>query len=151
VPNIDWRIFSLTSPHGTCIDVADGIPVDVLAVEHGVGYLSCGFAFGTRQRLVYLSDVSAIPDATMTVLRAEPTIDLLILDCLFPDRTHPTHFCLDESLTVVRALRPKRTLFVGMLCGFEHYAANFELTKLKETEGLDVELAYDGMALPFEF
>ena len=50
---------------------------------------------------------------------------------------------------LVRELRPKRTLLVGMSHRFEHYAANEELSLLKaESHGqLDVQLAFDGQRI----
>jgi hypothetical protein len=51
-------------------------------------------------------------------------------------------------LALIRRIRPlHRTLLVGMLCTMEHVQENRELAKLRESEGLDVQLAYDGMHL----
>ena len=41
-------------------------------------------------------------------------IDVLVLDALYIERTHGTHFSLPQSLDFVRAYRPRRTLLVGM-------------------------------------
>ena len=49
---------------------------------------------------------------------------------------------------MVRKIRPlRKTIFIGMLCQMEHVRENQELAKLKESEGLDVQLGIDGQHL----
>ena len=43
-------------------------------------------------------------------------------------------------------MRPRRTIIVGMTHFTEHHSTNEMLSKLKESDGLDVEMGYDGMA-----
>jgi phosphoribosyl 1,2-cyclic phosphodiesterase len=150
-----------------------GFRIDAFAVEHGPGFMSLGFAFGPdERRTVYISDISRCPPATLRALRPPPaltystddsvdhgaaingslgwTIDTLIVDCLDPGPDmYPSHFSLPQTLELVRELRPKRTLLVGMSHRFEHYAANEELSLLKaESHGqLDVQLAFDGQRI----
>jgi phosphoribosyl 1,2-cyclic phosphodiesterase len=148
VPNIDWRLFAADD---AAIDF-DGLAIELLPVWHGEGYTCMGFAFGGGataaaaggERLVYLSDVSSIPEKTWDRILAAPT-DVLVLDCLRRSPSHPTHVTLDQSLDIVRRIRPRgRTLLVGMLCVMEHTESNAALAALKESEGLDVQLAFDG-------
>ena len=73
------------------------------------------------------------------------TIDLLILDSLYESRSHNTHLSIREALDVCRALKPVRTLLVGCSDEFEHHAKNAELKLLKASEGLDVQVAHDGL------
>jgi phosphoribosyl 1,2-cyclic phosphodiesterase len=63
---------------------------------------------------------------------------------LRPARSHGSHFVLEEALEQLRRFRPNRALLVDMTHDFDHESANVELAKLKESEGLDVQLAYDG-------
>ncbi|XP_019196830.1 PREDICTED: putative hydrolase C777.06c [Ipomoea nil] len=113
-----------------------------LPVWHGAGYRSLGFRFGN---ICYISDVSEIPEETYPLLE---DCELLILDALRPDRSSATHFGLPRALEEVRKIRPRRTLFTGMMHLMDHETINEGFLKLKETEGLDVELSYDGLRVP---
>ncbi|XP_004297566.1 PREDICTED: putative hydrolase C777.06c-like [Fragaria vesca subsp. vesca] len=113
-----------------------------LPVWHGRGYRSFGYRFGN---VCYISDVSEIPEETYPLLR---DCELLIMDALRPDRNSATHFALPRALEEVRKIRPKRTLFTGMMHLMDHEKVNDYLSKLKETEGLDAQLSYDGLRVP---
>ncbi|KAK6125042.1 hypothetical protein DH2020_041220 [Rehmannia glutinosa] len=113
-----------------------------LPVWHGQGYRSLGFRFGN---ICYISDASEIPEDTYPLLK---NCEILILDALRPDRSSSTHFGLPKALEEVRKIRPKRTLFTGMMHLMDHDKVNEELIKLKESEGLDVQLSYDGLRVP---
>ncbi|XP_051135691.1 putative hydrolase C777.06c [Andrographis paniculata] len=113
-----------------------------LPVWHGPGYRSLGFRFGN---ICYISDVSDIPKETYPLLES---CDILILDALRPDRSSATHFGLPRALDEVRKIRPKRTLFTGMMHLMDHEKMNDYLLKLKDTEGLDIQLSYDGLRVP---
>ncbi|KAE7999096.1 hypothetical protein FH972_003576 [Carpinus fangiana] len=113
-----------------------------LPVWHGSGYRSLGFRFGN---ICYISDVSDIPEETYPLLK---DCEILILDALRPDRSSSTHFGLPRSLEEVRKIQPKRTLFTGMMHLMDHEKVNDYLLKLMETEGLDVQLSYDGLRIP---
>ncbi|KAG8380102.1 hypothetical protein BUALT_Bualt07G0158700 [Buddleja alternifolia] len=113
-----------------------------LPVWHGRGYRSLGFRFGN---ICYISDASEIPEDTYPLLK---NCDILILDALRPDRSSSTHFGLPKALEEVRKIQPKRTLFTGMMHLMDHDKVNEDLMKLKQTEGLDVQLSYDGLRVP---
>ncbi|OAY36497.1 putative hydrolase C777.06c isoform X3 [Manihot esculenta] len=113
-----------------------------LPVWHGRGYRSLGFRFGN---ICYISDVSEIPEETYPLLEDS---EILILDALRPDRSSSTHFGLQRALDEVRKIQPKRTLFTGMMHLMDHDKVNEYLLKLMETEGLDVQLSYDGLRIP---
>ncbi|KAJ3683348.1 hypothetical protein LUZ60_013575 [Juncus effusus] len=118
------------------------LKVTPLPVWHGQGYRSLGFRFGD---ICYISDVSEIPEETYELLE---NCDLLIMDALRPDRSSATHFGLPRALMEVRKIKPKRTLFTGMMHLMDHEKISEDLIKLKETEGLDVQLSYDGLRVP---
>ncbi|EPS68673.1 hypothetical protein M569_06095, partial [Genlisea aurea] len=113
-----------------------------LPVWHGRGYCSFGYRFGN---VCYISDVSEIPEETYPFLE---NCDILILDALRPDRSSSTHFGLPRALEEMRKIKPKRTLFTGMMHLMDHEKTNEELMKLREMEGMDVQLSYDGLRLP---
>ncbi|XP_024036681.1 putative hydrolase C777.06c isoform X3 [Citrus clementina] len=118
------------------------LKITPLPVWHGAGYRSLGFRFGN---ICYISDVSEIPEETYPFLQ---DCEILIMDALRPDRSSSTHFGLPRALEEVRKIQPKRTLFIGMMHLMDHEKVNEELLKLMETEGLDVQLSYDGLRVP---
>ncbi|KAJ4821640.1 Metallo-hydrolase/oxidoreductase superfamily protein [Rhynchospora pubera] len=118
------------------------LKVTPLPVWHGPGYRSLGFRFGD---VCYISDASEIPEETYELMY---NCDLLVLDALRPDRSSTTHFGLPKALVEVRKIKPKRTLFTGMMHLMDHDKINEDLLKLKETEGLDIQLSYDGLRVP---
>ena len=131
--------------------VIDESPLDVqglrftpLPVWHGQPVSAFGFRFGD---VSYMSDVSEIPAHTVQLLKGT---DLLVLDALRPDRRHPSHFILEQSLEAVRRIRPARALLTGMTHAFDHDSTNAGLAMLRGHEGLDVQLAYDGQRVPVE-
>ncbi|HEU5086356.1 MAG TPA: MBL fold metallo-hydrolase, partial [Roseiflexaceae bacterium] len=109
-----------------------GIQVVPLAVQHGTWTIS-GFRIG---RLGYLTDASAIPDATLAELH---NLDVLVLNALRP-QPHPTHFTVDEALAVVGTLRPQRAFFVHMGHELDHRTTNATLP-------LTAQLAFDGQVV----
>lgn len=152
VSRIDWRPFGdaeLFKPFYPVGDAVEFVPVPLL---HGGDYVCMGFVVraegGEGKSVAYLSDVKVVPPETMEYLGKMETIDILIVDALGP-RKHNTHFCLDEALDLVRVLRPGMTRLVGMGCRIGmHDERNRELEKLMEEEGLNVQLAHDGLRLP---
>ncbi|KAG2643049.1 putative hydrolase C777.06c [Panicum virgatum] len=113
-----------------------------LPVWHGQGYRSLGFRFAD---ICYISDVSDIPEETYKLLE---NCELLIMDALRPDRSSSTHFGLPRAIDEVRKIKPKKTLFTGMMHLMDHEKVNNDLSALMETEGLDIQLSYDGLRIP---
>ncbi|KAK3018699.1 hypothetical protein RJ639_003130 [Escallonia herrerae] len=119
-----------------------------LPVWHGRGYRSLGFRFGN---ICYISDVSEIPEETYPLLK---DCELLILDALRPDRSSSTHFGLPQVKAFTFPLWRKlgksnpKEHFSQLCCMMhlmDHEKVNEGLLKLMETEGLDVQLSYDGL------
>ena len=77
-------------------------------------------------------------------------IALLVLDALTRDYKSPVHASLEQSVELARRYRPARTLCVGMGDELEHVATNAWLRELLRGEGLDVQLAHDGLLVPLE-
>ena len=103
-------------------------------LEHGRMSV-LGFRIGD---LAYCTDVNRIPDETWPLLEG---LDVLILDALRHE-PHPTHFSLDEALSVVDRLKPRRAYFTHLSHGFDHGT-------IESTLPPQVRLAYDGLALDF--
>lgn len=149
VAQFDWRI--IESSCEIPFNVA-GLQFTPLPVMHGEDYVALGFLFGKNTRVAYISDVSRFPDRTEHVISKSGggQLDLLILDTLYKKGSHNTHFCLPQSLEAVKKIQPKRALFVGMSHEFEHYRDNEELAEWSKREGIDVQLAYDGLRIPID-
>lgn len=94
-----------------------------------------GFRIGN---LAYCTDVNRLPDTSWPLLAG---LDTLILDCLRPGESHPSHFGLDEALTVIERVKPKQTYFTHMShkWDYDHHP--------RLPPG--VALAYDGLRIEF--
>ncbi|CAG9573978.1 conserved hypothetical protein [Leishmania major strain Friedlin] len=151
-------------------DAASDLPFYSFPVEHGKGYISMAWVFGrgtafksrqTQQQqqgscVVYISDVSHIPATSMAFLQDLVKIDVLFVDCLSPSgRVSPVHYCEDDMMALVVALKPRHVFGVGMHCALEHFKWMAELQnaldshvaagRLQAGEVQCVELSYDGM------
>jgi len=109
-----------------------GVTVTPFDVQHGTWTIT-GFRIGG---LGYVTDASTIPAASLAHLR---DLDLLVLNAL---RTtpHPTHLSLNEALTLIDELRPRRALLVHMTHDMEHETINAALPE-------HVRLAHDGQVV----
>ena len=94
-----------------------------------------GFRIGD---MAYCTDVNEIPERSWPLLQG---LDTLVLDCLRPGHSHPSHFGLDEALTVIAKLKPKRTYFTHL----SHLMDADHPPKMPE----GVALSYDGLRIPF--
>ena len=116
-------------------------PFEVLGIElspfrllHGRTEV-LGFRMGD---VAYATDCNQIPDESWPLLEG---LDVLILDALF-DEPHPTHFSVPEALDVIERVQPKRAYLTHLSHRLEYDATNARLPD-------HVELAYDGLSIPF--
>ena len=103
------------------------VPVPAM---HGSGPV-LGFRFG---KAAYLTDFSRVPETSKRLLAG---LDDLILDALryVP---HPTHSNVEQSLALVRELKPRRAWFTHICHDLGHTETNARLPE-------DVRLSYDGL------
>lgn len=87
--------------------------------------------------LAYCTDVSGIPPASWKHLRGLRT---LVLDML-RYRAHPTHFTVDEAISVASEIAAGVTLFVHMTHDIRHEDLNGRLPA-------GMRLGYDGLRTP---
>ena len=106
-----------------------GLP---MPVHHGNIDALC-FRIGNT---AYMPDVNGIPERAMDALRG---LDTLIIDAL-RYRHHPSHFMLDETLGVIKELKPKRSIITNM-----HIDLDYETLARQLPVG--AVPAYDGMVL----
>ena len=99
-------------------------------LDHGeIGAL--GFRFGA---LAYTPDVKRIPEASRPFLQG---LDVWIIDAL-RYRPHPSHFSLDEALTEIEVMRPRRAILTNL-----HTDLDYET--LRKRLPAHIIPAYDGM------
>lgn len=167
VAHLHWHIHDTPS---ACFAI-DGLPVRTFPVLHGGDYVCLAFAFGHRGQLVYISDIKRAPAEAVAWLasdRAHPLceastgpgaegvddrhggaqpIDLLVLDTLAL-RDHYSHFSLPEAQEFILQLRPRRAVLIGMTCSIgDHDEVNAQLREWSQSNGVPVELGFDGMSL----
>ncbi|KAF5752716.1 hypothetical protein HS088_TW01G00632 [Tripterygium wilfordii] len=149
VAQLDWKIIE---EHCDKPFVASGLHFVPLPVMHGEDYICLGFLFGEKSRVAYISDVSRIPSTTEYVLSKTGAgqLDLLILDTLYKNGSHNTHFCFPQTLEAVKKLCPKQALLIGMTHEFDHHKDNDFLTEWSKREGIPVQLARDGLRISID-
>eukprot|EP00388_Colpodella_angusta_P004501 GDKJ01014775.1.p1 GENE.GDKJ01014775.1~~GDKJ01014775.1.p1 ORF type:complete len:569 (-),score=129.69 GDKJ01014775.1:101-1807(-) len=163
VASIDVHAFEAFIPFET----AAGISIVPLPVEHGKDYTCWAFEFnspivlpgdyevavmeGTAKkiydRVVYMSDVSSVPDITLEHLTNGPRIKVLYLDCVFWGGSHPTHIGRPDALALLEKIKPEKCVFVGMSHGIDYLNEQYHLDLKKDSEriGVDVQMGFDGM------
>jgi len=105
------------------------IPVDVM---HGQEQVT-GYRFN---KLAYVTDVSQIPQDSMDKLMG---LDLLIIDAL-RNIPHEKHFSIEQAISIVSKLKPKKTLFT-------HIAHDIEYEETNNMLPSGIKLAYDGLSV----
>lgn len=106
-----------------------------IPVIHGEAEIY-GYRFGSA---AYLTDFSTVPESSLAMLQG---LDILFLDAL-RHKPHPTHSTVENSLSIVQKLKPKRTFFTHISHDLPHEETNRQLP-------VGVQLAHDGLKLEFE-
>lgn len=112
-----------------------GVCFQPVPILHGKEEIH-GYRFG---QAAYLTDFSAIPQASMALLEG---LDIVFLDAL-RHRPHPTHSTLENSVELASKLRPRRAFFTHISHDLPHEETNRSLPQ-------NVRLAHDGLRLEFE-
>jgi phosphoribosyl 1,2-cyclic phosphate phosphodiesterase len=146
VSNIDWINYSHHVPFS--ISSLSIIPFPVM---HGEDLESSGYLIGNNKaKLCYISDISRMLPASLHLIQSQGPIDLLIVDALTTAFNHPTHYSVDQAIELCRQIRPKRCLFVGMGADIEDGEMNEILKRYLSEEGLDIQLAHDGLLVEID-
>lgn len=159
VSRLDWQVFGeedYFKPFSPLLDAP--IELTPIPMFHGGDYICMGYIIRVyinrscqtdvaEKIIVYLSDVSTLPDSSMSFIKALPKIDLLVVDML-TNFENGSHFSRLNAMNLVRQLRPVEAVAVGMTCSLGmHDQVNDELALLKD-EGLSFRLSYDGERFP---
>jgi phosphoribosyl 1,2-cyclic phosphate phosphodiesterase len=121
-----------------CIDAASGsirvAGLKIIPVSLAHGSQECiGYRIGS---VAYVTDCSYIGAASLDRLR---NLSVLVLDCLRIAQ-HGTHFNFDQTMEVIRELRPKRTFLT-------HMGHDFDYEKLRRKLPKGVSPGYDGLKI----
>ena len=109
------------------------IKIRSVEVEHGKVKSNC---FIINGKLAYISDVSRI---SRNDYKHFKNLKYLIIDCLWYD-FHPSHFNLDESLSVIKEFRPKNAILTNL-------SPVLDYKILKKILPENVIPAYDGLTI----
>ena len=112
-----------------------GINIVPVPVNHGEIKI-LGYRIGS---LAYLTDVSAIPEKSMKLLRG---LDILVLSAL-RYKPHPKHLNVDQAVETAKRIGAERTYFTHISHWVEHTEMEKELP-----EGM--KPAYDGLITEFD-
>lgn len=87
-----------------------------------------------------------VPDTMKFIQEKLGPTDILIVDCLLPEFTHPVHYSLEQAVALAQDLQAKQTYLIGMSCDAfpSHDVMNAQLSK---RFGGTVQFAYDGQVL----
>lgn len=99
-----------------------------------------GFRFGSA---AYLTDFSEVPESSIPLLQG---LDELIVDAL-RDTPHPMHQTVEQALSLIDRLKPRRAWFTHIAHELPHAETNERLLSLGYPH---VELSYDGLELEVE-
>lgn len=107
-----------------------GVPVIPVPLLHG-RLPVLGFRFGD---FAYCTDVSAIPEASYTLLKG---LKILILGAL-RHKPHPTHFTIGQAIVEAQKIGAEQTYFTHISHAVLHDETEAELPP-------NIHLAYDGL------
>jgi phosphoribosyl 1,2-cyclic phosphate phosphodiesterase len=110
-----------------------GVEIVRIPVMHGEQPIS-GFRFG---RAAYLTDVSAIPEASFGLLEG---VEVLVLSAL-RHVPHPSHATLEQALGWAQRVGARQTWFTHIAHDLGHEETNRTLPE-------NMRLAYDGLSVP---
>src|SRR5262245_6536830 len=97
---------------------------------------SLGFRFG---RLAYSCDLIRLPAESLAALAG---LDVWIVDAL-RYKPHPTHLCVDQTLELIEALKPRRAILTNLHSDLDYDELRGRLPPHVEpaSDGLTIELA----------
>jgi phosphoribosyl 1,2-cyclic phosphate phosphodiesterase len=111
---------------------AAGVQVIPIPVMHGKIRI---YAYRIGN-LVYMTDVSAIPETSFHLLQG---VEVLLIDCL-RETPHPTHVSVSESLALIARIGAKRNVLIHMTHELEYHALQASLPA-------NVTVGHDGLRL----
>ena len=100
------------------------------------------FGFIVQDTIVYMSDVSLIPDDAWPVIQAGGQKPVLVIDCLRL-RGHMSHMGVREAAEAIRRIGARRSYMTG----FNHDVSHDEYVRIGESVGAGIGEVCDGEVL----
>jgi phosphoribosyl 1,2-cyclic phosphate phosphodiesterase len=114
-------------------NLVHGVDFVRVPLSHGEQPIA-GYRFGNA---AYMTDVSAIPEASFSLLEG---VEVLVISAL-RHKPHPSHSTVEQSLEWSRRIGAKQTWFTHIAHDLGHEETNRTLPR-------NVRLAYDGLSVP---
>jgi len=111
----------------------ESILVESVEVKHGMIDSIC---YIINKKLAYASDISLIYNKNLNQFKK---LDYFIVDCLWY-RDHPAHFNLNQVLSLVQKVNPKKTILTNM-------HSDLDYNKLKKILPKNIIPGFDGMII----
>ncbi len=112
-------------------DGFSSLKIRAIKVKHGK--IDCS-AFVINNKCAYLSDANYIYEKDIKYFK---NLKYLVIDCL-RYKEHPSHFNLDQSLKIIKVLKPKKSILTNL-------HSDLDYNELKKKLPKNVTPAYDGM------
>lgn len=128
--NASWDKPALTVHRVDAPFMFQDVKITPIPVMHG-SWPILGFRIG---KVAYITDVSLIPETSMSLLQ---DLDILLLSCLRA-APHPAHFCVEAAVENAQRIGAKRTIFIHMTHELEYHAFSQQLPS-------GIEVGYDGI------
>lgn len=109
------------------------IEIQPIEIKHGILNI---FGYIFNKQVAYLTDCSAIPKASLKLLK---NLDIVIIGAL-RYKPHPTHFSIDQALGIIKKISPNRAYLTHLCHDIDHEQLIEELPK-------GVFPAYDGLKI----
>jgi phosphoribosyl 1,2-cyclic phosphate phosphodiesterase len=108
--------------------------IEAFDVVHGM-INATGYVF---DKVAYISDCNRIPNTSIKKLL---NLNYLIIDCLRLNK-HPSHFNYDEALSLIKKIKPKKSILTNLHVDLDYF-------KLKDKLPKNIIPAYDGLNFNF--
>ena len=105
-----------------------------VVVKHGKINSLC---YIINKKLAYASDTNLIFKKDLSLFK---NLNFLVIDCLWKNKIHPSHYNLNQVLDLIKIIKPKKTILTNM-----HTDLDYE--KLKKSLPKNIVPGYDGMSL----
>jgi phosphoribosyl 1,2-cyclic phosphate phosphodiesterase len=90
-----------------------------------------------NKKLAYASDTNLIFNKDLKLFKK---LDFLVIDCLWKNKIHPSHYNLNQILNLVKIIKPKKTILTNM-------HSDLDYQTLKESLPKNIVPGYDGMTI----
>jgi phosphoribosyl 1,2-cyclic phosphate phosphodiesterase len=110
------------------------ISIKNVVVKHGKINSLC---YIINKKLAYASDTNLIFKKDLSLFK---NLNFLVIDCLWKNKIHPSHYNLNQVLDLIKIIKPKKTILTNM-----HTDLDYE--KLKKSLPKNIVPGYDGMSL----